>query len=121
MKTHVKLVPGMGRGVFADHDIDMGRIVVVNELLVLSEADTVKVNNTSLKLYTFKYNDTQDCLCLGDGELFNHSDTPNVEYYLQNINGRKVMSFLASRDIVAGEQLFINYSHDTEVNIQEYL
>lgn len=122
MQYSLKETPEFGRGLYAQLDLKEGKLLFTAELLVLSQNDTVKVNETDLKYYTFKYNDTQDCLVLGDGEIFNHSDQPNMGYKLLDWGdtGRQVMAFYILRDIPAGEQLFIDYSSDIKVNASAY-
>ena len=112
----VQLIEGMGRGVIAERDIKLGEIITNCELLLLSPEDTIKVNETDLQWYTFTFdkNSKQDCLVLGDGEIFNHDDNANVLYGLIDWNGRKLMRFQASRDINKGEQLFIDYRADVD-------
>jgi hypothetical protein len=118
----VKMFDGMGRGIVARHDILRGDVVELAEILVLSEEDTVKVNQTDLQYYTFKYNDKQDCLVLGLGEIFNHSDKPNVLFTLvDSIMGYKMMLFEAMDDIKAGDQLFIDYGSDVTVDTTQYV
>lgn len=112
----VRMIEGMGRGIIAERDIRLGEIITNCELLVLSPDDTIKVNETDLQWYTFTFdkNSKQDCLVLGDGEIFNHSDEANVLYGLIDWNGRKLMRFQAARDIKKGEQLFIDYRADVD-------
>ena len=119
----VKNFEGMGRGIQTDSRIHQYELIAKYEVLVLSDLDTICVNNcTDLKHYTFKYDNTgRDCLVLGHGEIFNHSDDANVEYRLEDYEGRKVMAFYAKRDISPGEQLFIDYSADTDVDVKSYL
>lgn len=110
-----------GRGLYATRDIKQGETISQCELLVLSSEDTKKVNETDLKYYTFIYNENQDCLILGDGELFNHNYMNNVNYNLIDFNGRKLMNFSAKIDISQGDQLFINYNDDTITCPENYL
>lgn len=117
----LKVTPEFGRGLYASRVIQPGEVVTRCELLVFSADDTPKVNDTDLKYYTFKFNETQDCLCLGDGEIFNHQDVSNVSYQLEDFEGRKVMVFRAKEVIQAGLQLFINYTDDVAVNATEYV
>lgn len=122
---YVKLTPDMGRGVFANRDIKAGELICYCELLVLSEQDTrVLEKLTDLKYYTFKYNEKQDCLVLGDGEIFNHADEENVSYNLKTIvdsfGSRTLMEFRATKDCSKDTQLFINYNRDIEVNTDNY-
>lgn len=112
----VQMIEGMGRGVIAERDIKLGEVITNCEILVLSPEDTLKVNETDLRWYTFIFDKStnQDCLVMGDGEIFNHDDNANVLYGLIDWNGRKLMRFQASRDIKKGEQLFIDYRQDEE-------
>jgi hypothetical protein len=112
----VQMVDGMGRGIIAERDIKRGEVITNCELLVLYPEDTVKVNETNLKWYVFTFdkNKKQDCLVMGDGEIFNHDDDANTLYGLIDWNGRKLMRFQACRDIKRGEQLFIDYNADVE-------
>jgi SET domain-containing protein len=120
MRTYIKTEEATGRGVYAAYEINKGSILEKEELLVLSPEDTLKVNDTDLNMYTFKFNDTQDCLVLGKGELYNHSDDANVHYKLMWEYDRHVMVFYAVKPIQEGEQLFIDYSLDRDVNISTY-
>lgn len=125
--TYIKTDRVMGRGVYSNWYLTKGAQVMACELLVLSPEDTVKVNETDLKYYTFVYNQNQDCLVLGDGEIFNHSDEPNVSYELVTIfapetkTTRQIMVFRTLRDIEQDEQLLIDYNADTKVNTQDYV
>jgi SET domain-containing protein len=121
MQYYIKSTAEMGRGLYALTDLDAGKILFSAELLVLSPDDTIKVNETDLKYYTFKYNDTQDCLVLGDGEIFNHNDTANIGYRLVDSDGRKIMLFYTLSPILAHDQLFINYSADIAVQTESYV
>ncbi len=119
----IKVTPKFGRGLYATRKIYANEIVEVCEILVLSPDDTVKVNETDLKWYTFVFDASQgqDCLVLGHGEIFNHSDTPNVKYDLVRYGDRFKMVFVSIQDIEAGEQLFIDYNRDTQVKTCEYV
>lgn len=117
----IKQTQEFGRGVYASGYLNPEIIIGQYELLVLSETDTRLVNEyTQLTSYTFRYNDTQDCLVMGYGELFNHSDTPNVKFELIDFDGRKVMKYTTLRRITAGEQLCIDYNSDVAINLNNY-
>jgi SET domain len=122
VKTIIKLFEDMRRGVVVapGRGIIRGDIVMACELLVLSPNDTKAVNLTELQYYTFRFNDTQDCLVLGDGEIFNHADIPNVSYNLEEREGRMMMVFTAMTNLFPGDQLYINYTADTPVNTTSY-
>lgn len=119
---YIKQTEKYGRGLYALTDIDANKVLCRCEVLVLSARDTVFVNETALQFYTFVYNKEtgEDCLVLGNGELFNHDDTPNVGYRLEEYDGRKVMVFFTLTEVKKDEQLFINYGADTKVNTDKY-
>lgn len=117
---YLKVTEEMGRGLYAVQDLRKDMLLFTCELLVLSQKDTLTVNDTDLKYYTFKYNETQDALVLGDGEIFNHSNNPNIGYKLIDYDSRKVMAFYTLCEISRDEQLFIDYSADISVNVKEY-
>ncbi len=79
------------------------------------------INQTELQFYTFKYSDKQDCIVLGDGELFNHSDEANIGYKLMDYDGRQVMVFYTLAPISRDAQLFTNYAQDVVVDVAEYV
>ena len=121
MNHEVRMTVDMGRGVFSSRDIAQGDVITVCELLPLSASDTVTVNTTELRYYTFQLNKVQDCLVLGVGEIFNHHFLPNVSYKLVSYGDRLMMQFEALVDIPRDTQLFIDYAADSKVNVDSYL
>jgi len=128
MKYSIKTNSEMGRGLYASNyegPIKKDEVILQNELIVLDSLDSVLLDSTALKYYTFKYKHNQSCIALGDGTLLNHSINPNVGYILHDLNhdvhDRKVITFYALRDIEQGEQLFIDYGADGTINIGEYI
>lgn len=122
--VYIKTTMEFGRGLYAALDIPKGKILAEEELLVLNPLDTVLVNSTDLQYYTFKYSEKQDCLVLGLGEIFNHSNNPNVGYKLVDgegvFEGRKLMQFFTLKEIQKDEQLLIDYSADVKVETNKY-
>lgn len=122
---YIKETKEFGRGLYASTNIFRRSVLTRCEILVLNHRTTQQVNDTPLKYYTFVYDSKmkRDCLVLGDGELFNHSDTPNVGYRLEPIvkDGRMLMVFWALKNINPDEQLFIDYNADVDVNVDEYI
>lgn len=121
---HVRMTRDMGRGVFASRDIKAGEVIARCEILVLSTADSATINETDMRWYLFRFNNVQDCIVLGDGEIFNHADKENVSYQLVTqtdaVSNRQVMEFRAIQPILEDEQLFINYTRDAEVRAEDY-
>ncbi len=111
-----------GRAVFAQRALLIGEVVMYCEVLPLSEKDTPVVNSTDLQWYTFTFNDKQDCLVLGDGEIFNHGPTnnsnvveaydANTSYDLIHLNSRPMMVFRMTANVKKDQQLFIDYNAD---------
>lgn len=116
-----QVFPTFGRGVVAMQYIDEGQLLERCPVLPLSSEDTTLVNKTSLKQYTFIFDKekNQDCLVMGLGELYNHSETPNVGYRLDLVT--KTMEFYTLRPIAQGEQLFTDYRQDDNtIDLEEY-
>lgn len=93
-----------GRGMFATKKIRKGTVVLRNRV--------IRVKKNAVPEYVFKYTVHEDCICLGDGELFNHSGSANVDYELVWYKKEYWMAFIANRKIKKGEQLFIDYRQD---------
>ena len=124
MSYHIRVTKEFGRGLYVKEDslYLKNQVIMSCEILPLSKTDTIKLEDTALKLYKFKMTDTEDCIVLGDGSLFNHSDKPNVNYFFISRPHRIVMVFVATRTIHPKEQLFINYTQDDKsINIKDYL
>lgn len=103
----------MGRGVFANQDFRKGQLVEASEIIRIprKQFDSIAQRNfaTVLSLYVFKWTRGAVAIALGNGSLFNHSDTPNISYKPHSKSG--TIKFTATRSIKKGEQLFINYGY----------
>ena len=118
----VETFPLFGRGVVAVDYINEGTLLETCPVLPLTTEDTVKVNETSLKQYTFVFDKEkkQDCLVMGLGELYNHCDSPNVGYRLDPV--ARTMEFYTLCPIAKGEQMFIDYRKDDDtISMKEYV
>ena len=98
-------IPNAGYGVFTLEPLKKGEIVC--------ECPTIKVKSGELLKYIFDEDNTP-YLCLGFGTLFNHSDTPNLDYKVEN----DLIIFFTTRDIDIDEELFIDYGE--EYNKEKY-
>jgi hypothetical protein len=108
---------GMGRGLVSDTDLACNELIAECEVIPLSKVDTDKLEDTILASYKFTYAKGRDCIVLGVGSLFNHSETPNVIYRLERIGKRKVMRFYTNQVVSAYTQLFTNYKADSTDNL----
>jgi SET domain-containing protein len=92
-----------GRGVFATRRLATGEPVEVCPTLRLPDADVAG----ELSDYVFgSGTDGEVLLLLGLGMLYNHSATPNLEYFQDEPDA---IAFFAARDIEPGEELTIDY------------
>lgn len=107
----VRLVKGMGRGLFATEDIEVRNIIHSAEFIKVKDSEVEKC--PTLDKYVFRYSNKYSALCLGLGSLFNHSDEPNAEVCFDIINGRELMVFSSIVPIKKGEQIFISYGDDS--------
>ena len=100
---------GKGRGVFTFEEIHDGDIVENAHVIVLSLEDRAKIHGTELHNYYFLWGEDQlqAAIALGYGSLYNHSETPNLDYILDYDD--QTIEFFAIRDIKIGEELSINY------------
>lgn len=110
MKTYIATTKEFDRGVYAYQDIKAGELIENCHILVLSEQDTAKIQETELQFYDYTYNEKQSCLVLGNGELYNHSDSPNTMFELNRNNN--TMAYYAISPIKKGQQIFIDYNAD---------
>lgn len=97
-----------GRGVYAYRKLKEGDIIMHNRIIIVSK--------DAVPDYVFNYplDPSKDCICLGDGELFNHDKNGNVRYWMfRNCNEEDLMVFACKRDIDIGEELFIDYRQDS--------
>lgn len=104
----IRKVRGMGRGVFAGRDFRVGELIEVCPVLVLPPGTDEK-DLSGLGAYVFAWGAAQDrlAIALGYGSLYNHAEDPNAEFDPRH--GRCELAFRATRDIVAGEQILIDY------------
>ncbi|MDC0262264.1 SET domain-containing protein [Planctomycetaceae bacterium] len=100
----VRRISGKGRGVFARQLIPAGTVIEIAPVLVISEDD---MESTELAGHCFLWSKGKVGLPLGYGALYNHSYEPNAEY-LDRAPQTKV--YRAIRNIVAGEEITINYN-----------
>lgn len=70
-----------------------------------------ELRSSQLADYAFTWSRARVAIALGYGSLYNHSYTPNAQY--RDI-GRHAKEFIALRDIVAGEEITVNYNGDPQ-------
>ena len=98
-----------GRAVFTATDINLGSIIEICPVILLSEVDTERIHNTKLHDYYFQWDAEKktSAVALGFGSLYNHSENPNADFEL--VKGDNEIHIFAVRDIAAGEEVLIDY------------
>lgn len=103
-----------GRGVFTREAISEGTLIEIAPVIVLPEQERSWIDQSVLYNYYFLWGeeDKQTALALGYGSIYNHSTSPNVAYVMDY--HARTISYIAWRDIAAGEELCINYNGDED-------
>jgi len=109
--------PTKGRGVFATTDIKKGEIVEHCETLFsIDPVDVALLTRSPLvqKIFfnLFSKPEKSVAIALGNGSLYNHSETPNMVFYPHVEKKTKLVyiHFEATQDIGAGDELTIDYT-----------
>lgn len=107
-------VPGKGRGIIAEGPIAEAEVIETAPVVVVPAREWPMVQQTALGNYCFEWDDDTGsvAVALGLGSLINHSYAPNV-ISEKDLRGRR-MTFVALRDIAAGEELTLNYNGDPQ-------
>jgi SET domain-containing protein len=103
-----------GRGVFSSIAIPAHTTVEVAPVLVLSAEDRAHAEKTMLYNYIFEWGEegTQAIVALGYVSIYNHAIEYNCTYEMDF--DTSTITITTSRDIAAGEELFINYNPNGE-------
>mgnify|MGYP003430546246 FL=1 len=102
-----------GRGIFAKQNIKRKSIIEISHVIVFDKADSKKILNTKLASYIYDWNkENRFALALGFGSLFNHSYSANARYEMDY--DKKLIRFIAHKDIRKGEEIFINYNAEPD-------
>ena len=105
--VEVRRIKGKGRGVFARADIAAETVIERVPMLIFSAT----VLEAELADYAFEWSPGKVGLAMGYGSIYNHSFNPNA-YYADD--GPQIKSYIALRDIAAGEEITINYNADPD-------
>lgn len=110
----IKTSPIHGRGVFTSIPILKGKLIELAPVLLLNEAESSTIKQSSLYPYYFLYGKKGECCLIGLGyaSLYNHLCPANARYRIRSKKG--VMEFTAFRDIGAGEEITINYNGEPD-------
>ena len=107
-----RAIPGKGRGVVALRDCPAGTEVERSPVIIVPADDLLEreepLTLPDQYLLYWSEDDGRE-LCMGGGLLmfYNHSDEPNISFH--DGPEAETMSVIATRDVVAGEELTYDY------------
>ncbi|GMH46826.1 hypothetical protein TrVE_jg9653 [Triparma verrucosa] len=97
-----------GRGLYATILIPAGTLIHTAPcLLFTKDSYTAHARHTVLEHYLFNCTNGDRLLALGYGSIFNHDETPNVDFRVDREN--MCITYRACREIEAGKELCIYY------------
>lgn len=101
----------MGKGLFADQDINQGTIIGIYDGEEIDKAEQDKRQSAG-NVYIMEVDGNfVDGDTGGMMKFINHSFTPNCEAVLWSIKGKKYSAITTVKDIRRGEQLFYDYGN----------
>ncbi|MFX1275694.1 MAG: SET domain-containing protein-lysine N-methyltransferase [Promethearchaeota archaeon] len=105
--------PKKGKGLFAKQKIKKGTIIEIAHIILISNDDYERIQDTSLYNYIFIWDDPKkpnymNALALSICQFINHSYEPNIKYLYNYKN--QTIKYLAIRNIEEGEELTVNYN-----------
>jgi hypothetical protein len=116
-KIYIDKSPVHGWGVFAKETILEGEVIEECPILTLPIYD----GESSPILIDYRFNFpsgsegwTEQVIPFGYGGLYNHSDTPNANWYSNN--EKRTFLFFATKNIEIGEEIFTYYGNESYWN-----
>ena len=103
-----------GRGVFSKVAIPEGSKIESAHIIVIPAVDRDILDTIALHDYYFEWGEdySDGAIALGYGSLYNHSYSPNAQYYRNLTNS--TIDFFAVRHIDADEEITVNYNGASE-------
>jgi uncharacterized protein len=108
---YIAHTPAKGRGVFTALEIPDGSPIEICPLILIPADQNKLIDQTALYDYYFIWDQDHFAIALGYGSLYNHSSMPNA-VVIYDFDTSEIQ-IEAIRDILAGEEILINY-HDDE-------
>ena len=110
MNLYIKNSGKKGRGVFTKTLIHKGATIEVCPVVPLSKTDIKIIRETKLCHYWYSWSHnlkTGQCLVLGYGMIYNHSDQPNADFKSDMKN--KTITYFATKNIPYGGEITVDY------------
>jgi len=108
--TRIGPSPVHGNGVFATRDIRKGEVIDRCPCIVLEDGWQRIQTVLHDYLYCWPKDGDGRAIVLGNGSVFNHDAKANADWVTDEAGRQCIYS--ATRDIKAGEEIFINYGQD---------
>jgi SET domain-containing protein len=105
-KIQIKRSPVQGWGMFANEPLKKYELLEESPIIIIGQEELANPHNLGRYFATIK--DGRVFISLGSGVLYNHSLTPNVEWYIDGVN--LTQNYYTLRDIEVGEELFSCYN-----------
>jgi SET domain-containing protein len=102
-----------GRGIFTHQPIAADTVVEISPVIVMDHEARKLLDQTLLHDYIFEWQPdgtNQCCMAMGYIPIYNHSYQSNCEYFMDY--EQQTMSIKTVRNIMATEELTINYNGD---------
>ena len=114
-KVEVKKSDDRGLGVFASEMISKHEmfescpVILFHKVIIDDYHRFHSTDRHILDDYVFKWRDGCLAVALGYGSVYNHSNQSNATYR-SSANNNPRIEFIAKRDILPGEEIFIHYN-----------
>ena len=92
------------RGVFCTDYIQKNECFEICPIIIVPAEEVVE---TSIMDYVFKVNNNEYAIAFGNASIYNHRNQPMAEWKIDQ--EKKIISFIALRDIEPGEEIFVSY------------
>jgi len=98
-----------GRGVFTTENISKGTVIEIAPVIVLNAEERGNVEKTLLYDYIFEWGEDHKsaAVALGYISIYNHLPDPNCAYQMDFEH--QTITITTIKDVLVGEELFINY------------
>ena len=92
----------MGRGIISTRKFSKNDIIEVSPTICKKKLSDF---GSALKDYVFSGQNGETCMALGYGSLFNHKDSPNATWKIEDDQ----LIVTATKEIKKGQEIFISY------------
>jgi SET domain-containing protein len=110
----VRASPIHGNGVFVLDGARAGDVIERCPVIFIPAEERSAIDDTVIGSYYYEWVDGDGAVALGFGSMYNHDDDPNAEFDFDEAGESIVIS--AVRDIGPGEEVFIRYWPEAEVD-----